>query len=147
MSFSAPFRRIFAPVAASLLLVALAFAYTLAHPADLAAAGGPTDDKAIAHVLDRLGYGPRPGDIEKVRQLGVMNYIDQQLRPEKIDDAALETRLAPLKTIDLSSREIAQDYFQPAQVQKRQQKQAAGKADPAVPPAAGARPNAAARTP
>ncbi|HTL03669.1 MAG TPA: DUF1800 domain-containing protein [Vicinamibacterales bacterium] len=138
MPISAPFRRIFTPLA-SALLVALAFAYTLAHPAGLAAAGGPpanNDDKSISHVLDRLGYGPRPGDVEKVRQVGVMNYIDQQLHPEKIDDSALEARLAPLKTIDLSSREIARDYYQPAQVQKRQQKQAAGKADPADAPAA-----------
>jgi hypothetical protein len=135
MPISAPFRRIFTPLAAA-LAGGLAFAYTLAHPAGLAAAGGPpanNDDKSISHVLDRLGYGPRPGDVEKVRQVGVMNYIDQQLHPEKIDDSALEARLAPLKTIDLSSREIARDYYQPAQVQKRQQKTGRGKSGPGRP--------------
>jgi uncharacterized protein (DUF1800 family) len=148
MAFSAFFRRVFAPAAAAFVLVALAFAYTLAHPAGLAAASGPSDDKTIAHVLDRVGYGPRPGDIEKVRQLGVMNYIDQQLHPEKIDDAALQARLAPLTTIDLSSKDIARDYYMPAQVQKRQQKQVAGQADPADPKADGGKPKAAAnRTP
>jgi uncharacterized protein (DUF1800 family) len=134
------FRRILTPVAAALLLVALAFAYSFAHPAAVSAATGPTDDKTIAHVLDRLGYGPRPGDIEKVRQAGVLNYIDQQLHPEKIADAALEARLAPLETIDLSSRDIARDYYQPAQVQKRDQKKVQGQADPADPKNAGGRP-------
>ena len=127
MAFSAPFRRILAPAAATLVLVALAFAYSLAHPSGLAAAGGApanpadanNDDKTVAHVLDRLGYGPRPGDVEKVRQLGVMNYIDQQLHPERIDDAGVEARLAPFKTIDLSSQEIARDYYQPAQVRQK----------------------------
>jgi uncharacterized protein (DUF1800 family) len=140
MSFSARRLSSCLPPVTACVLVLLAFAYTLAHPAGIAAADGPADDQTISHVLDRLGYGPRPGDVEKVRRTGVMNYIDQQLHPEKIDDSALEARLAPLQTIDLSSKEIARDYYQPAQVQKRQQKQADGKADPAVPPAAGARP-------
>ena len=96
-------RRILRPVAAALVLAALAFGYTLTHPAGVAAASGPTDDKTIAHVLDRIGYGPRPGDIEKVRQVGVMNYIDRQLHPEKINDSALQARLSPLNTIGLST--------------------------------------------
>jgi uncharacterized protein (DUF1800 family) len=135
MPFSAPKKRILAPVAAALILPALAFAYSLVHPADIAAAGSPppaNDDKAIAHVLDRLGYGPRPGDIEKVRRVGVMEYIDLQLHPEKIDDSALQVRLAPLNTIDLSTKEIARDYYLPAQVQRRQQKKAQGNAEAPV---------------
>ena len=136
-------RRSLTPVAAALLVVTLASAYTLTHPADIAAAGGLTpanDDKTIAHVLDRLGYGPRPGDVEKVRRAGVSNYIDQQLHPEKIGDAALETRLAPLNTIDMSTREIAQEYYLPAMAERRRQKQAQGQADPADPNAPAASP-------
>jgi uncharacterized protein (DUF1800 family) len=122
-------RRILRPVAAALALVALAFGYALTLPG-LAAASGPTDDKTIAHVLDRIGYGPRPGDIDKVRQVGVMNYIDQQLHPEKINDGALQARLSPLNTIDLSTAEIARQYYLPAEEQRRQQKQEQLKADP-----------------
>ena len=149
MSFSAQkLHRILTPVAAALMLVALAFAYTVARPADVAAASGPTDDKTIAHVLDRLGYGPRQGDIDKVREMGVMAYIDQQLHPEKINDSALQAHLAPLTTIDLSTKEIARDYYMPAQVQKRQQKKADGQADPAAAPnAVGAKGNAAGARP
>ena len=42
------------------------------------------DDKAIAHVLNRLGFGPPPGDIDRVRKIGLERNIDQQLRPETI---------------------------------------------------------------
>ena len=38
-------------------------------------------DQATVHVLNRLAYGPRPGDIERVRQSGVQAYIDEQLNP------------------------------------------------------------------
>jgi len=45
------------------------------------AASLPNDDKAIVHVLNRIGFGPRPGDVEKVRAMGLQAYIDQQLHP------------------------------------------------------------------
>src|SRR5678816_4815939 len=45
----------------------------------------PTETDKIVHLLNRAGYGPRPGDIEKVRQTGIDRYIDEQLRPEYIN--------------------------------------------------------------
>jgi uncharacterized protein (DUF1800 family) len=126
-------QRAFAPVAAILLLVALGFAYDAAHPTDLAAATGPTDDKTIIHVLNRLGYGPRPGDLERVRAIGVMTYIEQQLHPERIDDSILEARLEPLRTLRMSNAELAREYFLPAQQQRRQQKSAQAQDVPEVP--------------
>ena len=39
------------------------------------------DDKTIVHVLNRLGFGPAPGDVERLRRMGLDKYIDQQLRP------------------------------------------------------------------
>ena len=53
-----------------------------------------TEDEAILHALNRLAYGPRPGDVERVRQMGLEKWIDQQLHPESIDDAALESAAA-----------------------------------------------------
>jgi hypothetical protein len=50
----------------------------------------------IAHVLSRLTFGPRPGDAERVKAIGVKRWIDEQLRPGRIDDSALETALAPI---------------------------------------------------
>jgi uncharacterized protein (DUF1800 family) len=80
-------------------------------------------DKTIVHVLNRLGFGAMPGDVERVRRIGLEKYIDQQLRPETIADAAMGERLAGLNTLALNSRQLAQDYFIPAQVDKRQAKQ------------------------
>jgi uncharacterized protein (DUF1800 family) len=78
----------------------------------------PDDDQAIVHVLNRIGFGPRPGDIERVRQIGLRQYIEQQLHPERISDDAMTTRLKEFQTLNLSSRDIAERYEIP-QVQAR----------------------------
>jgi uncharacterized protein (DUF1800 family) len=104
--------------------------------------GVPTnpDDRAIAHVLNRLGFGPSPGDLERVRKIGLGAYIDQQLHPERIADEGMAARLEGLTTIGKSSRELAQEYYLPAQMERvARQRQAAQ--DPAMsPPAPGAAP-------
>ena len=46
------------------------------------------DDATLTHVLNRLTFGPRPGDVDKVRAMGLASWIDQQLHPERVDDAA-----------------------------------------------------------
>jgi uncharacterized protein (DUF1800 family) len=81
-----------------------------------------TDDAAIVHVLNRIGFGPRPGDVEKVRAIGVERYIDQQLHPERIPDGAMNARLSALTTIGMSSREIAARFEEPALEAKREKK-------------------------
>src|SRR5690242_19810389 len=43
----------------------------------------PNDDQAITHVLNRIGFGPAPGDVRRVSQMGLERYIEQQLHPEK----------------------------------------------------------------
>ena len=53
-----------------------------------------TPDKQILHVLNRLTFGPRPGDLAEVRKLGVDKWIDQQLHPERVpENPVLEARL------------------------------------------------------
>ena len=105
-----------------------------AHPAASSVASGipaHPDDKAIAHVLNRLAFGPVPGDIERVRRMGLGKYIEQQLRPESLDDAGMAARLAGFDTLAKTSRELAEDYFVPALMQRRraQQQAAAQPAD------------------
>src|SRR5258708_39474021 len=56
------------------------------------------DDKTILHVLNRIGYGARPGDVERVRQRGLTEYIEQQLHPERIADTGMTARLAGGRT-------------------------------------------------
>ena len=83
------------------------------------------DDKTIVHVLNRLGFGATPDDLKRVRQIGLEKYIEQQLRPETISDQTMTTRLSEFDTLAKSSRELAQDYFMPAQIQQRRAKQQA----------------------
>lgn len=64
-------------------------------------------------ALNRLTFGPRPGDIERVQQIGVDKWIDQQLHPEKISDSALDTRLAEYRSLRMSPREMAENFPPP----------------------------------
>ena len=65
------------------------------------------------HVLNRLTFGPRPGDADRVQAMGLAAYIAGQLHPEGINDAALDARLAALAGLDVSSRAFAADYYLP----------------------------------
>ena len=69
------------------------------------------------HAFNRLTFGPRPGDVEKVESMGVDKWIELQLHPEKIDNAALDARLAPFRTLKMDSREMVEN-FPPNQVLK-----------------------------
>ena len=70
-----------------------------------------TEDQKIVHVLNRLGFGPRPGDVEKVKAMGLSKYIDQQLRPETIDDKAVDAKLAPFAAaLNLSGNDLMDGY-------------------------------------
>jgi uncharacterized protein (DUF1800 family) len=87
-----------------------------------------TVDEAILHALNRLAYGPRPGDVERVRQMGLAKWIDQQLAPNSIDDSAVNARLENLPTLSMSSARLIEEYPQPKQAAV----QAAKRADAAA---------------
>jgi len=74
------------------------------------AASSPDDQRRAVHALNRLTFGPRPGDVQQVMAMGVERWIDLQMHPEKIDDTALNARLEPLRTLRMSAREIAEDF-------------------------------------
>ena len=94
------------------------------------------DDKAIVHVLNRIGFGPAPGDIDRVRRIGLRRYIEQQLHPEQIPDDTMAARLAGFETVRMSTQELAREYYLPALMQRREAQRAAGAAaaDPAMRP-------------
>jgi len=75
-----------------------------------------SDQGCALHALNRLTFGPRPGDLQQVMSMGVDRWIDLQLHPEKIDDKALNARLEPLRTIRMSSREIAENFPDPQEI-------------------------------
>src|SRR5262249_5871645 len=92
-------------------------------------AAGLREDQRILHVLNRLGFGARPGDVERVRAIGVNRYIEQQLFPEKIDDSASEARLQNLESLRLTTAQIYEKYPQPNQLLQQLQRRNALPAD------------------
>ena len=82
-----------------------------------------SDEQRIAHVLNRLGFGARPGDVERVRQMGLERYIELQLHPEKIDDAGTEAKLANLPTLGMKNYELFAKFPQPGQLLRQLQRQ------------------------
>src|SRR6266478_4492804 len=89
---------------------------------------GLSPDEAILHALNRLAYGPRPGDIEHVRQMGLAKWIEQQLNPNSIDDKAMEARLQDYPTLHMSTAKLIDEYPQPKQAEKQAEKQAQARA-------------------
>ena len=93
----------------------------------------PSDTHCISHVLDRVSFGARPGDVDRVRSIGIDRYIDEQLHPERLADTGLDARLAELTTLRMSSREIA-EAFEIPEIRAREAAAKAGdgetKADP-----------------
>jgi uncharacterized protein (DUF1800 family) len=76
------------------------------------------DPKRALHALNRLTFGPRPGDLQQVMTAGVDQWIELQLHPEKIDDSALSARLEPLRTTRMSSKEIAEEFPDPQEIRQ-----------------------------
>lgn len=73
-----------------------------------------TADQQVHHVLSRLTFGGRPGDVETVRAMGVDAWIDRQLHPERIADAAVPSFLAQFTTLGKSGTELLASYPPPA---------------------------------
>jgi uncharacterized protein (DUF1800 family) len=78
-----------------------------------------TEEQRVVHVLNRLAFGARPDEVERVRKLGLEAYIEQQLNPSKLDDSALEARLRNFPTLGMSNGELLAKYPQPGQLLRR----------------------------
>jgi uncharacterized protein (DUF1800 family) len=68
------------------------------------------NQKQVLQAIDRLSFGPRPGDVQAVAAMGVDKWIDLQLHPERIDDSAMQARLAGYRTLGMSSREMLAEF-------------------------------------
>ncbi|HKR22702.1 MAG TPA: DUF1800 domain-containing protein [Pyrinomonadaceae bacterium] len=77
---------------------------------------GLTEEQRIVHVLNRLGFGARPGDVQRVKSMGLENYINQQLAPEKISDSMAENKVKELSVLTMTTAELYEKYPQPARV-------------------------------
>jgi uncharacterized protein (DUF1800 family) len=107
-------------------------ALAIAAPAGAAArrpAASADEDARIVHALNRLTFGPRPGDVDAVRAMGLDQWIDQQLHPERRADSDLAPRLAALTTVRLSTSEILKGYDPPPELKREIQKRRAEMGD------------------
>src|SRR5262245_10806980 len=77
-----------------------------------------TEEQRVAHLLDRITFGARPGDVERVMKLGWEKYLDEQMRPERISDQAVEQKLKNIESIHLSKAELAKNYPPPQILQQ-----------------------------
>jgi hypothetical protein len=71
----------------------------------------PKGENRVEHALNRLTFGPRPGDVAAVEKMGLTEWFEQQLNPEKIDDSALDARLqSQFPAMFLSQQELVERY-------------------------------------
>jgi uncharacterized protein (DUF1800 family) len=75
---------------------------------------GLTEEQKILHVLNRLGFGARPGEVEKVKAIGLNQYIEQQLNPSSISDEVAEAKVRNFDVLKLSNDEMFSKYPAPA---------------------------------
>src|SRR5690348_1765335 len=80
-------------------------------------------DEQVQQVLNRLTFGPRPGEAEKVRAMGVDRWIDQQLRPEQIDDRAADELVSHYETLNEKTSDLVQTFREVQQARRREQMQ------------------------
>src|SRR5580698_2140496 len=69
-----------------------------------------TEAERATHALNRLTFGPRPGDLERVQAIGVKKWIEKQLNPEQIDDSLLEARLQSFPAMHMSQANLVQAF-------------------------------------
>jgi uncharacterized protein (DUF1800 family) len=74
-------------------------------------------DEQILHALDRLTFGPRPGDVERVKRIGLKKWIFQQLHPDRMDEnPVLEAHLRELESLRMTPLEALQHYPGPQMI-------------------------------
>ena len=83
-------------------------------------------DQQVLQVLNRLAFGPRPGDVARVRAMGVDQWIARQLTPERIDDRVADSAIAGYHLLDTPTSDIVAAYRQAIQARREIQMAAQG---------------------
>ena len=68
------------------------------------------EEEAILHALNRLGFGPRPGQVEQIEKTGLENWIQAQLHPESVADPMVDARLAQMPALALNAAALLDRY-------------------------------------
>src|SRR5262245_15523481 len=77
-----------------------------------------TEEQRVVHLLDRVTFGGRPGDVERVMKLGWEKYLDEQLHPDRLSDQVVEQKLKNIESIHQSNTELAKNYPPPQVLQQ-----------------------------
>jgi uncharacterized protein (DUF1800 family) len=77
-----------------------------------------TEQQKVLHLLDRITFGARPGEVERVNKIGWEKYLEEQMQPEKISDEAVAQKLQSLATLRMSDEQIVKMYDPPQEVIK-----------------------------
>ncbi len=109
-------------LAAALSTGAAASAAAARRSAHAPAAARMSSREKVLQALNRLGFGPRPGDVERVLEMGLSRWIESQLNPEAVSDPLLAAKLENLPTLAMSSQEIFDVYEKPVREARRQRK-------------------------
>ena len=62
------------------------------------------------HVLNRLAFGPRPGDVDRVVTMGVDRWVEQQLDPDRVPDRDTDQLLRTFTNLKRPGSELLRDY-------------------------------------
>ena len=84
-----------------------------------ALAGDLLPDEQIQQVLNRLTFGARPGDAERIRAMGIEAWIDQQLSPERVDDSRTDALVARYAVLNTSTGDMVRDFNMVQQLQRQ----------------------------
>ena len=78
-----------------------------------------TEQQKVLHLLDRITFGARPGEVERINQIGWEKYLEEQMQPEKIGDELVAQKLQSLATLKMTDEQIAKTYDPPQDVIKQ----------------------------
>jgi len=92
------------------------------RPKSQAAVTKLSEEQRVLHVLNRLGFGARPGDVERVKAMGIEKYLAQQLEPSKIEDAAADAKVQNLEVLRMTTAQLYEKYPQPGQLLRQLQR-------------------------
>lgn len=79
-------------------------------------------DQQIMQALNRLTFGPRPGDIQKVRAIGLDRWIDLQLHPDRIDNSAMEAFMTHYTVLAQDQNALLKNYARLIQAKRTEKK-------------------------
>jgi len=66
------------------------------------------------HALNRLGFGPRPGDVPRLNAEGIERYIQGQLHPESIPlPESLADKVASYRTLHMAPTALFREFQLP----------------------------------